>query len=166
MRFGLSITAGQLRAARGLIGWSQEELARKAKIGRATIADFESGKRMPYQGTLHDLRGALEAAGVEFTNGGQPGVRMKATLTDFGDEPRTEHKSDNMYFKLKDGNKEVRVGVSQPGLEDRQGEQGSADMLAIFERQRPKIVATAQIKYRNGYIEKDGSILIKNSDLE
>ncbi len=72
------ITAAQLRAARGLIGWSQAELADASKVGRATIADFESGKREPYERTLDDLRAALEAAGVEFTNGGQPGVRMKA----------------------------------------------------------------------------------------
>lgn len=71
------ITAAQLRAARGLIGWSQSELADASKVGRATIADFEAGKREPYERTLDDLRAALEAAGVEFTNGGQPGVRLK-----------------------------------------------------------------------------------------
>ena len=75
----MSVTAGQVRAARGLIGWSQEDLARESKIGRATIADFESGKREPYTRTLDELRSALEAAGVEFTNGNQPGVRVKAS---------------------------------------------------------------------------------------
>jgi transcriptional regulator with XRE-family HTH domain len=71
-----AISAGQLRAARGLLGWSQADLATEAKVGRATIADFESGKRSPYDRTLTDLQRALEAAGVEFTNGDQPGVRM------------------------------------------------------------------------------------------
>jgi transcriptional regulator with XRE-family HTH domain len=71
------ISIGQLRAARGLIGWSQVDLAKAAKVGRATIADFESGKREPYDRTLDDLRAALEAAGVEFTNGDQPGVRLR-----------------------------------------------------------------------------------------
>ena len=79
MRFeGVTISAGQLRAARGLLGWSQTDLAEAAKIGRATIADFESGKREPYVRTIDELRAALESAGVEFTNGDQPGVRMKA----------------------------------------------------------------------------------------
>jgi transcriptional regulator with XRE-family HTH domain len=72
------ITAGQLRAARGLLGWSQTDLAAKANVGRATIADFESGKRAPYARTLDVLRFALEAAGVEFTNGSEPGVKLKA----------------------------------------------------------------------------------------
>ena len=72
-----AISAAQLRAARGLLGWSQTDLAKNAKVGRATIADFESGKREPYSRTLDDLRTALEDEGVEFTNGEQPGVRLK-----------------------------------------------------------------------------------------
>jgi transcriptional regulator with XRE-family HTH domain len=72
----VTISAGQLRAARGILGWSQLDLAEAAKIGRATIADFESGKRDPYVRTIDELRAALEAAGVEFTNGNQPGVRL------------------------------------------------------------------------------------------
>lgn len=73
------LTAAQVRAARGLIGWSQGDLAAAAKVGRATIADFESGKREPYPRTLDELRAALEAAGVEFIeeNGGGPGVRQR-----------------------------------------------------------------------------------------
>jgi len=71
------ISAEQLRAARGLVGWSQDELAKAAKVGRATIADFESGKRQPYDHTLDFLQAAFEAAGVEFTNGDGPGVRLR-----------------------------------------------------------------------------------------
>lgn len=74
----MSITVAQVRAARGLIGWSQTQLAEAAGIGRATIADFEAGKREPYGRTLADLRTALEAGGVQFIaeNGGGPGVRL------------------------------------------------------------------------------------------
>jgi transcriptional regulator with XRE-family HTH domain len=73
------LTPGQCRAARALIGWSQDELAAASKVAKATIANFELGKRAPYARTLEDLSAALEAGGVEFTNGGQPGVRMKKT---------------------------------------------------------------------------------------
>lgn len=73
------ISAGQLRAARSLIGWSQVQLAEASKVGRATIADFESGKREPYDRTLADLRASLESAGVIFVeeNGEGPGVRLR-----------------------------------------------------------------------------------------
>jgi transcriptional regulator with XRE-family HTH domain len=74
------ITADQLRAARGLLGWSQKELAVEAKVGRATIADFEVGKRRPYPRTLADLQRTLEAAGVEFVNGDDLGVKIKRTI--------------------------------------------------------------------------------------
>lgn len=75
----MPITAGQLRAARGIIGWSQSDLAAASKVGRATIADFESGKRDPYSRTLDELRSALEGAGVIFVdeNGEGPGVRLR-----------------------------------------------------------------------------------------
>jgi transcriptional regulator with XRE-family HTH domain len=73
----MTLTAGQCRAARALIGWSQDQLASESKVAKATIANFEAGKRESYARTLDDIREALESAGVEFTNGGQPGVRMK-----------------------------------------------------------------------------------------
>jgi transcriptional regulator with XRE-family HTH domain len=75
----MTISSGQLRAARGLIGWSQQELSEKSEVGRATIADFESGKRAPYATTLARLQETLIVAGVEFIaeNGGGAGVRLR-----------------------------------------------------------------------------------------
>lgn len=74
----MAISVGQLRAARGLIGWSQSDLAKSAAVGRATIAEFESGKREPYPRTLDLLQRALEAAGVIFLDNGEgPGVKLK-----------------------------------------------------------------------------------------
>ncbi len=67
----------QCRAARALLGWSQAVLAEKAAVAKQTLADFERGARQPYPRTLADIRAALEAAGVEFTNGDSPGVRLK-----------------------------------------------------------------------------------------
>ena len=79
----MSISADQCRAARALIGWSQDQLAEASLVAKATIANFESAKRNPYPRTLDDLRAALEAAGVVFQADGEmveggPGVRLKA----------------------------------------------------------------------------------------
>jgi transcriptional regulator with XRE-family HTH domain len=87
----MPITVGQLRAARGLIGWSQLELAKAAGVGRATIADFETGKRDPYDRTIDLIQGALERAGVEFTNGERPGVRMRPSFALEGLEDIAAH---------------------------------------------------------------------------
>lgn len=73
-------TKAQLRAARALLEWSQAVLAENSGISLPTIKRLEPGDG-PLVGqlsTITALERALEAAGVEFTNGGQPGVRMKA----------------------------------------------------------------------------------------
>jgi transcriptional regulator with XRE-family HTH domain len=69
----------QCRAARALLGWSQDDLEDASEVAKKTIADFERGARSPYTRTLADLRRALEAAGIEFIaeNGGGAGVRLR-----------------------------------------------------------------------------------------
>jgi transcriptional regulator with XRE-family HTH domain len=61
-----------------MLGWSRDDLATASRVSRATLADFEAGKRVPYGRTLADIRRALEAAGITFidANGGGPGVRL------------------------------------------------------------------------------------------
>jgi len=71
----------QVRAARGLVGWSQEQLAEHAKVGLSTVRDFEAGRRQPMRNNLEAIAAALEAAGVQFIpeNGGGAGVRLKSS---------------------------------------------------------------------------------------
>ena len=73
------ITPAQCRAARGLIDWSQMELAERASVGIVTIRQLEAGVHAPRRSTLDVVQRALEAAGVEFIdeNGGGPGVRLQ-----------------------------------------------------------------------------------------
>lgn len=64
----------QCRAARGWLGWSQDELSKRARIGQSTLKDFEGGKRTPMRNNLEALRAVLENAGVGllFDDGGHP----------------------------------------------------------------------------------------------
>ncbi len=73
------LTPAQCRAARGLIDWSQLELAQRAAVGIVTIRQLEAGVHAPRRSTLDVVRRALEAAGVEFIdeNGGGAGVRLR-----------------------------------------------------------------------------------------
>jgi transcriptional regulator with XRE-family HTH domain len=73
------ITPAQCRAARGLIGWSQQDLAEKSGVGIVTIHQLEAGVGQPRRATLDVVKRALEGAGVEFIdeNGGGPGLRLK-----------------------------------------------------------------------------------------
>lgn len=69
----------QSRAARALLDWSRGDLATHSGVSVAALADFEAGKRQPYERTLADIRKALESAGVIFVaeNGEGPGVRLR-----------------------------------------------------------------------------------------
>jgi len=70
----------QLRAARGLLGWTQRDLARAAGTSRYAIVDYENGRVSPYVRTLQAIVAALERAGVEFTAetaDAGPGVRLR-----------------------------------------------------------------------------------------
>jgi transcriptional regulator with XRE-family HTH domain len=72
------LIAEQVRAARGLLNWSAQNLAKAANLGLSTIQRFEGGGVIT-AANLAAIRSALEAAGVEFIpeNGGGAGVRLK-----------------------------------------------------------------------------------------
>jgi predicted transcriptional regulator len=77
----LKVSIRQIKAARALIGWSQDDLAEHSGVSTPTIkrlesADGEIGGRAE---TGEALVSALVRAGVEFIaeNGGGAGVRMK-----------------------------------------------------------------------------------------
>jgi transcriptional regulator with XRE-family HTH domain len=61
--------------ARAALGLGIRELAAAAKVSIDTVARFERGDELKER-TIDALQHALEAAGVEFTNGDQPGVRL------------------------------------------------------------------------------------------
>jgi DNA-binding XRE family transcriptional regulator len=73
------ITPSQCRAARGLLEWSQQDLATTAGVSQVTVHQLEAGSTQPRRATLDVIRRAFENAGVEFIdeNGGGPGVRLR-----------------------------------------------------------------------------------------
>jgi transcriptional regulator with XRE-family HTH domain len=73
------ITPMQCRAARGLLDWSQRDLAERAGVGIVTVRQLEAATNEPRRATLDVVQRAFETAGVEFIdeNGGGPGVRLR-----------------------------------------------------------------------------------------
>ncbi len=73
------VTPAQCRAARGLLDWSQQQLADAASVGLSTVRNFEKGRSAPVTNNLNAIRHALEGAGVIFVdqNGHGPGVRLR-----------------------------------------------------------------------------------------
>ncbi len=63
----------QIRAARALLNWSQEQLAVRAGIGVRTVGSLERGGSNLEPETVAAVVGALQAAGIEFLSA--PGRR-------------------------------------------------------------------------------------------
>ena len=91
----MSITSEQIRAAKAIIRWSGEDLAKAAGVSLSSIRRIEAASGIPKaqnMRTVLAIRAALEAAGVEFigTPDDRPGVRLKglvlqaATIKSFG----------------------------------------------------------------------------------
>ena len=77
----LKVSIRQVKAARSLLAWSQEDLAAAADVSIPTIKRLEAADG-PLGGrdeTADKIRNALQDAGVEFIdeNGGGPGVRLR-----------------------------------------------------------------------------------------
>jgi transcriptional regulator with XRE-family HTH domain len=82
----MTISPGQVNAARTLLKWSQSDLAGHIGLSAVTVGKFELGRVRPPVLNVSTIQRVFEAAGVEFTNGGQPGVRMKSARPAISDE--------------------------------------------------------------------------------
>ena len=76
-----ALTGAQIRAARALLRWRAEDLAKKSAVGVATVRRAELSEDATSMTVANDaaVRRALEAAGVDFIdqNGGGAGVRLR-----------------------------------------------------------------------------------------
>ncbi len=74
------ISIPQIRAARGLVGWSQTRLAVEAGLSLPTVKRYETASALKVSdAAVGAIQAALEAAGVIFVdeNGEGPGVRLR-----------------------------------------------------------------------------------------
>jgi transcriptional regulator with XRE-family HTH domain len=62
------ITSRQVRAARALLGWTQEMLADKAVVALTALKRLESDPLKVREDTRHRVRRALQAAGIAFVS--------------------------------------------------------------------------------------------------
>jgi DNA-binding XRE family transcriptional regulator len=73
--------SAQIRAARALLGWSQDKLARTAGVGLTTLQRIEQNEGIVKGNfsTALKIQKALEQAGILFTDdeAGEIGVRLQ-----------------------------------------------------------------------------------------
>jgi transcriptional regulator with XRE-family HTH domain len=71
----MSITTAQIRGARGILNWSQSDLAERTGISATSIGSIENGQSTPRTNTLNTIQRTFEDAGIEFI--GREGMRVR-----------------------------------------------------------------------------------------
>lgn len=77
------VIAEQIRAARALLSWSQEKLAKAAGVSTPTIKRIEAstGHIRSNYSTMLAVIAALEDVGIEFISEGGVGVKISSNST-------------------------------------------------------------------------------------
>jgi transcriptional regulator with XRE-family HTH domain len=127
--------ASTSRAARGLLDWTQTELAAAAQVGLGVLRNFEAGRCLPGETNLFAIQSALERAGVEFLPEGA--VRLRPDRITFA----PDYVVDRYKFRLsarRDG-QEVIVDVSRETVDDaaKRRVASTAERRMLFEEWRP-----------------------------
>jgi ribosome-binding protein aMBF1 (putative translation factor) len=84
------MTPEQSRAARGWLGWSQAELARRARVSVGTVKSFESRQKTPLTNNLASMRREIEAAGIRLVfdeAGAAAGILLQGAKPNLSDQP-------------------------------------------------------------------------------
>jgi hypothetical protein len=81
-------------------------------------------------------------------------------------EPEGRYNFDRgvVVFWAHDGNRRVRCGISREALEDHFGGD-NRDLVEVFQEHRKEIEERVRHKYLAGDSERDGSVLIRTSEL-
>jgi transcriptional regulator with XRE-family HTH domain len=96
------ISGRQIRAARGLLEWKVEDLARKTGLTRLTISKIEADSVTPHPKSLSSIINLFDKQGVEFLD--DDGVRMrKREIRIFSGKAGYRQLLDHVYETLKDG---------------------------------------------------------------
>jgi DNA-binding XRE family transcriptional regulator len=107
------ITAAQLRAARGLVDWTRNELAKAANVSPETVKNIEHGIFRPQEETAERIVKTFAAHGVEFTE--SEGVRLhKDTVTRFEGVEGFKRFMDDVYEEAKKSS-EMNKKIALPG---------------------------------------------------
>jgi transcriptional regulator with XRE-family HTH domain len=101
------ISGRQIRAARGLLNWSVEDLARKTGLTRLTISKIEDDAVTPHDKSMAGIISIFDKHGVEFLD--DDGVRVrKHELRVFSGKTGYRQLLDHIYETMKFGGGRIR----------------------------------------------------------
>ena len=164
------ISPAQMRAARALLGWNQQQLARAARVGLSTIKDAEIGKRTPMMQNSRSIQKTLEDGGVEFTpgNGHGPGVRFRLGRPEVIRRPFSIRPDNAFGFIIRSKSRDAMVQISCDTINRIDGSDNTSldEYLAAFRRHEQLILQAAVAALDGGKIDRSGFIQLNDSDFE
>ena len=105
------ITSRQIRAARGLLEWSGDDLADKADITRGQLSKIESNLVQAQERTLISIAEVFDKHGIEFLEG--DGVKMRQQdVRVFSGKTGYRQFLDHIYITLKNGGRIRQFNMS------------------------------------------------------
>lgn len=100
MASSLHITAAQCRAARGLLGWTQQDLATATGLSKTAIVQFETGLARTRDDTRAQIVLSLTNQGIEFT--APDGVNRRSAISHLFADSRALHDYWPVFLKSLD----------------------------------------------------------------
>ena len=82
MQDKIAIVGAHIRGARALLQWTRKELADRTGLTEQTLHVLEHDQHKPRQETQQKIRRVFEEAGIVFTNGNEPGVKLRQLNND------------------------------------------------------------------------------------
>lgn len=163
----MSLKPSQCRAARALLGWSQDDLETKSGVSKKSIADFEREAQIPYDRTLRDLQSALEAGGVQIIaeNGGGAGVRLRAAVA------RLTRKRVSRFDRVatiavsyRGGDYQVQFSTSIIDDMDHTNHPSDVALDRAVDVHMPSILLAAAVAIDDGRADPNGVVVLGNDD--
>lgn len=140
------ITVKQIKAARGLLEWSQDDLADAAIISRPALNNLERRQTKPHVSTLEKIQRALEKAGIEFIDGGVRYSKQQLNVEVLeGSSALLRLNQDIVDTLLPEGGYNYISGVREPKFVEEGGQK-----WVDFIKKYPEIGITEQILLKDG----------------
>lgn len=164
------ITPPQIRAARALVDWSQEELAAKAGVGLSTVRDYEKERRGGDIGGLKTICRALENEGVIFLpseNDLGPGVRMRGDVPIVLRVPVKLGRWGELMISVEWRGREYAVLIPREVMDDfghfRETPE-DREYVRVFDEHRAAILSAAATAIEAGRVSADRRVSLTHND--